>query len=128
MRNKSLIVRLATCFLAGCSTYDAVGIPANIIWNAYWDSKEDRDERHKYADEERTQLWKPETSYCIYKEKNDRSLEGSLDRLFAEVEAGEEYIELPTGEKYPVNSTGPRKFYDASPTATCVAKEREASD
>ena len=128
MRNRSLIVLLAAFLLTGCSTYDAVGIPANIVWNAYFDLKEDRDTRNKYADEDPVQLWKPETSYCIYKEKNDRSLEGSLDRLFADVEAGQAYVELPTGEKYPVNSAGPRKSYDASPTATCVAKERESSD
>ncbi len=128
MRNRSLIVLLATCFLAGCSTYDAVGIPAQIVWDAYFDLKDDRDRRNKFEDDDPGPFWNPETSYCIYKEKNERSLQGSLENLFDEVEAGEEYIKLPTGEMYPVGATGPYKSYSASPTATCVAKERASSD
>ena len=128
MRNRSLIVILAACLLGGCSTYDAVGIPLDAALNLFTNVNDECGPRSKNPNKECVRLWKPETSYCIYKEKNDRSLEGSLDRLFAEVEAGQDYIELPTGEKYSVNATGPRKSYDASPTATCVAKERESSD
>ena len=94
------------------------------------DLKEDRDKRYKYEDED----YAPSSgtrkrAIASIKRKNDRSLRGQPGpALFAEVEAGEEYIELPTGEKYPVNAAGARKSYDASPTATCVAKERESSD
>ncbi len=123
MRNRSLIVMLAACLLAGCSTYDAVGIPLDLALNLFTDVNDDRGPRSKNPHKDKVQLWKPETSYCIYVEKNERSLQGSLENLFDDVEAGEEYVELPTGEKYPVGSTGPRKTYDASSTATCIAKE-----
>ena len=124
MRNKSLVVLFAACLMAGCSTYDAVGLPVDIALNLFTDVNKDRGPRSKNPDRKPIiRLWKPETSHCIYVENNKRSLEGSLDDLFEEVEAGQEYVELPTGERYPVGSAGPRKTYDDSSTAMCIAQE-----
>ena len=123
MRNISLTVLISASLLAGCSTYDAVGIPLDMALNLFTDVNKDRGPRSKNPHKDPVRLWKAETSHCIYLEKNVRSLEGSLDNLFDEVEAGQDYVELPTGETYPVNPDWSRVPYEDTPTEKCVAKE-----
>ncbi len=123
MQNRSLTVLIAACLLTGCSTYDAVGIPLDIALDLFTDVNKDRGPRSKNPHKEKIRFWNPETSHCIYVEMNERSLEGSLDNLFNEVESGRDYVELPTGEEYPVNPGWSRAPYEDTPTAKCLAKE-----
>ncbi len=125
MRKNSLILTLTACLLAGCSTYDAVRLPADLALLFFTDVYEDDNGRSKGMDDDHHRLWDPQTSRCVYLEENARSLQGSLDRLFDEVEAGEEYVELPTGEKYPVDPDVSPVSYENSPTAVCEAPEAD---
>jgi len=123
MQKKSLTVILAAYLLAGCTSYDALGLPADLALLLFTDVYEDNNGRSRGRDGDHNRLWDLQTSRCIYIEENSRSLQGSLDDLFTEVEAGQEYVELPTGEKYPVNPGWSRAPYDESTYTLCKAKE-----
>ena len=97
---------------SGCSFYD---VATNAI-DAVAGTGLFSDEVGYYA--ERDGLWNPETSQCIRDEKDLRPILQPLDVI----EEGNDFVILPSGEKYPLEDWSPSDDSLPGPTATCLAR------
>ena len=111
----------AICLSAGCSAYDWTALTADAV-AAVLDA-EDKDS-HALWTEDGDSFWDPNVSTCIRSEKKARNLDQQLDAMFNAVEAGNDYIILPNGERYLVGR-GSVDYIERSPTADCIGRHSD---
>ena len=123
-----LLVSLVLFFaVSGCSFYDVTTKTLDAVFRT-GSSSDNKSRTLEWPPQpvEGYGFWDPEISQCIKDEKNLRPLLQQLDAEVARrLREGKDFIVLPTGEKYPIDTRSLSEQPLPGPTYTCLLRSTD---
>ena len=125
MFRRIIVIMFVLCTSVGCSVYDVVALSTDAALELFTDVNDGKSSRDNDPNNDPYRFWNSETSSCIRTETERNDLQQQLDAAFDAIEEDQDFVLLPTGEKYAINEPSSHEEPSVSPTALCLAQESD---